>query len=84
MYDDSSIPIPQFMYDESLFPSKEDPGKYDLYLTTKPSFNPHLNEIDVSSCPKGLAIVRIIYPKDEETVERCMPTVEEVPYGKRN
>lgn len=60
----------------------DDGDMYTVYLTTKPTRQPWCNEIDVSSIPDGVCLVRLIYPTDSE-VARCRPIVQAVPAGER-
>ena len=59
-----------------------DDDQYTVFLTTRPTYAPGTNEVDVSGSPTGVCLVRLIYPADEE-VARCRPRVDEVPRGER-
>jgi hypothetical protein len=76
----------QFRYDETLVSDEvnaddndDKDETYTLYLTTKPTFENGVNEIDVSEEPSGLCFIRIIYPESDSVVKKCKPTVEPIP-----
>mmetsp|Transcript_9081 Transcript_9081/g.11901 ORF Transcript_9081/g.11901 Transcript_9081/m.11901 type:complete len:453 (+) Transcript_9081:109-1467(+) len=85
----------QFRYDETLKAdhdvmspdekkkSQVDGEKYTVYLTTKPTYLPGINEIDVSQEPSGVCLIRLIYPDSTELVNKCTPQVEPVTIGVR-
>jgi hypothetical protein len=57
--------------------SKDGRDRYTVRLTTMPSRRPGANEIDVSRCPTGVCLVRLIYPTPKE-IERCTPQVRAI------
>ena len=82
-----SLPVAngQFRYDETLFPDDSASAKdrFTVFLTTRPTFEPGVNEIDVSQEPTGICLVRLIYPEDQCEVLRCTPSVVDVARGER-
>ena len=103
-YDDASLPVPHFRFDETLIAdataavisgeplgisntassSGPAPGdRYTLWLTVEPQHRPGINEMDVSSCPRGVVLIRLIYPEVDGEVERCRPRVCAVASGSR-
>jgi hypothetical protein len=73
----------QFRYDETLSPNADAADKYTVFLTTKPTYVPGSNEINVSEERTGLCLIRLIYPDSQDEVNRCTPRVMAVPYGCR-
>jgi len=61
----------------------DDDGQYTVFLTTTPTCAPHCNEIDVSTCPTAVCLVRLIYPNGPEEIARCTPKVALVEHGHR-
>jgi hypothetical protein len=62
---------------------REDDGVYTVFLTVAPTFAPPGNELDVSTCPAGVCLVRLIYPDSAAEIERCTPKVALVERGCR-
>ena len=57
---------------------------FEVVLTTSPKYEKGLNEIDVSSQPVGVCVVRLVYPEEDETLEECKPTIKAVEKVKRD
>jgi hypothetical protein len=58
---------------------EEEEDRYTVFLTTSPTFQAGVNEIDVSEEPTGVCLIRLIYPDSQDVVVRCTPQVEAVP-----
>jgi len=82
-YDRYTHPLNEYLYDETIQAEgktdQTDVVPYKAYLTLSPSYLPHRNEINVSGCPRGLCIVRLLHPHDEATKEACRPVIAAVP-----
>lgn len=74
-YDARTLPLPSYLYDETV--RKEEGDKYTAYLTTRPTGR--ANEIDVSCCSCGLAIIRMSFPEDAKAAAELTPEVKAVP-----
>ncbi len=75
-YKFSALPLPGYYSDETLTPSSNHQGTYDVILTMNPTRKEGVNEIDVSSCPKGVVVVRLVYPEDEAVLIECEPKIK--------
>jgi hypothetical protein len=80
-YDFQSLPMAGYFDDESM--NEKESGKeagkrkFEVILTTKPTRKLGLNEIDVSKCPLGACVVRLVYPEEGVLEEACVkPTIE--------
>lgn len=82
-YEFNSLPLPQYFDDRSITSNNTSKDKnqvnYTVRLTTKPTRRQGLNEIDVRGCPVGVAVVRLVYPSDENVLEDCKPSINVKP-----
>lgn len=76
-YNRWTMPVDSYYFDETIH--KDDQGRYTVRLTTHPAGR--ANEIDVSSSPRGLVIIRTSLPEDAAAVRREGPTVTPVTRG---
>jgi len=84
----NSLPIPQFLFDDSLVSEPESlaqgEDKYIVRLTTNPSYDGSSNVINVSEAPVGICMIRLVYPDNEEVIHKYAPTLEVVEKGQRS
>ena len=73
-YDKFARPLPDFIMDKTV--TKEEGENYVIYLTTRPSGRP--NEINVSKCPVGEAVVRVSLMEKQLDREKFTPMIREV------
>ena len=79
--------LPHFHYftDETVVYTREgssgDEGhEYEVVLTVDPQgWGGQPNVVDVSGQPEGVVLVRLIFPKSEESFQGSKPTVEVLP-----
>lgn len=76
-YNRYTMPVNSYYFDETIH--KDEQGRYTVRLTTRPAGR--VNEIDVSTAPRGLVIIRTSFPEDVATVRREGPTVTPVTRG---
>ncbi|GMI03233.1 hypothetical protein TrVE_jg8314 [Triparma verrucosa] len=87
VYEFTSLPISGYFDDTSLVnitKGKRGKDMFEVVLTTSPKYEKGLNEIDVSSQPVGVCVVRLVYPEEDETLEECKPTIKAVEKVKRD
>ncbi len=74
VYDRYTVPLKSFLVDDSLVRQRDD--RYSAWLTRRPLGRP--NEIDVSTSPRGLLIIRNSLPRDPHEVANSPPKVRTV------
>ncbi|GMH85600.1 hypothetical protein TL16_g10281 [Triparma laevis f. inornata] len=66
IYEFTSLPLAGYFDDTSLVgitKGKKGKDMFEVVLTTNPTYDKGLNEIDVSKQPVGVAVVRLVYPE---------------------
>ena len=74
-YEFNALPLPQYYDDATLAPDADGGDAYAVVLTTAPTRAKGRNEIDVSACPVGVVVVRLVYPESPEVLESARPTI---------
>ena len=91
----TSIPLPNFLDDDSFVP---DPNlvtegvsvdgaqvtqRFTAYLTTERTFQKGINEMNVTDSVDGTGTLRLLLPLNESITELCTPKIRSVPKGFR-
>ena len=74
VYDRYTVPLKSFLVDDSL--DRQRDNRYTAWLTRRPLGRP--NEIDVSTSPRGLLIIRNSLPRNPHEVANAPPIVRTV------
>ena len=77
-YEFTSLPLPGYFDDRSLVTFKGSGGRemFDVILTTRPTMEEGVNEIDVSKQPVGVVVVRLVYPENDAVLDACKPSIK--------
>ena len=83
LYDEYGLPQPHNFTDETIETAQVKDAQggqaYTLVLTKDVTRHPSGNVVDVSGFPKGVMLVRVIYPDTPAIFEKSKPSVEVVP-----
>lgn len=80
-YDLEGVPQPQYYNDRSIGAERETDEQldYKVVLTTKEMPCPSRNTVCVKGSPRGVCIIRLLYPEDEHVITTTKPRLTVMP-----